>query len=238
MNLSEFSVDVNGHTLTRDERDVQAFVTEEGKAYLLEYDYFSCARCGEFPDLEVVGNSVWVATPCRFSGDVITVITIDVPSGKMVISDDLRPAYPWNPGDEGLHSFNTVRGQAQMTGRMASQGCAFGYVGNTDPDLYRTSRDTYIIARPCYAEDEEGNDSVIHPEGDLIAGVRTSQWTYAIADFESWKSRGGVIETGGSDVTVVDVTPGTYQFTHYTGKRGFQIHADATTVFADVCRVR
>jgi hypothetical protein len=59
----------------------------------------------------------------------------------------------------------------------------------------------------------------------------------AAADYEYWLSMGGDPETLDSGDTVVHVTPGTYQFVHHSGERGFDIDSDETVIFAHVERM-
>lgn len=167
---------------------------------------------------------------CACPDGIVTEILLPVPSGKMIVSDSLRPQYGWDQDDPLLASYNTVLGQHQVILAMAEQGCAFGYVGNTSPDLYLVGNDRYEIAVPECGEDDE---TVPHP-GEKKAQICTDLWAYSCADFEDWKSRGGDPGTLDEYRSVVDVTPGTYRFTYLAGQRGFDPHSSDAVVFARI----
>jgi hypothetical protein len=165
-------------------------------------------------------------------GGITTVVTLRVPSGQVIVTDDLRPVYDWD-GDS-VADYNTALGQHQAIEAMAAQGCAYGPVGNSCPGLYRTGPDRYVIASPGW--DGDGDEEII-PEGwERLASVITDLWAYSVADYGDWVARGG--DPAGLDWadTVVDVTPGTYRFTHHTGEASFDRDAPGTVIFADIER--
>lgn len=192
-----------------------------------------CGACDERPAFKVNGNVVTVREPCPYPDGMTSVITLAVPSGRIVVTDDLRPVYDWD--DRGMASYNSALGQHQAIEAMARAGCAYGPVGNSSPGLYRTGASNYVIAGLAY--DEESGTEVL-PEGwEALAGIITDLWAYSIADYEDWVSRGGDPESLGWGDTVVDLPPGTYEFTHHTGERGFNRYAAGTVVFAGVRRL-
>ncbi|MFK0047755.1 hypothetical protein ACIQU4_27440 [Streptomyces sp. NPDC090741] len=192
---------------------------------------YGCGVCDERPKYQVTDTAIKVENPCPYPEGLTTEITLEVPSGKIVVTDGLSPLYSYD--DSGLASYNSALGQAEAIRAMAAAGCAYGPVGNSCPGLYRTGPDTYVVARPGYDED----DNPDLPEDDCFAGIVTDLWAYSIADFDHWKSRGGDPDTLGWTVSVVDITPGTYRFTHHTGERGFNGDAPGAVVFAHVERI-
>ncbi|MGW6600493.1 hypothetical protein [Streptomyces sp. NPDC055036] len=228
MSIQTLPLKANGHVLSH-----------ENEATVLQFDgraSFSgiahrCAVCDAKPTLQVTEDSVEVQDPCPYPNGITTEITLSIPSGRIVVTDDLRPVYRWER--DAFADYNTVLGQAQVVEAMASIGCAYGPVGNSCPGLYRTGPDSYIIASPrC---DEDDNPSL--PEDTCLASICTDLWAYSIADFEHWRTRGGDPgEIGWSD-SVVDVAPGTYRFTHHSGERGFDPYADETVIFAHIERI-
>ncbi|MCX4682353.1 hypothetical protein OG413_45040 [Streptomyces sp. NBC_01433] len=190
-----------------------------------------CAICGIYPKLRVTDDSVEVQDPCPYPNGITTDITLIVPSGKLLVTDDLRPVYDWQ--DDAAADYNTALGQAQVVEAMAAIGCAYGPVRNSCPGLYRTGPDSYIIASPrC---DEDDNPSL--PEDTCLASICTDLWAYSIADFEHWKAQGGNPDELGWSDSVIDVAPGTYRFTHHTGEHGFDHYADETVIFAHIKRL-
>ncbi|WP_327359777.1 hypothetical protein [Streptomyces sp. NBC_01304] len=177
----------------------------------------SCDMCGEWlPEIRVTADAVELVNPCPYAAGVTTEITLSVPSGKLVVADDLSPIYDWR--DKVTTSYGSAREQEQAVAIMAAAGCAFGPVGNSCPGLYRTGPDEYVIASGFTG-------------GQKLAVIGTDIWTYSIADFEDWKARGGDAEED-----VVDVRPGTYRFVHHFMERQFDGLAD-TAVFAHIERL-
>ncbi|MER6520067.1 hypothetical protein ABT246_24835 [Streptomyces sp. NPDC001553] len=197
-----------------------------------------CAICDERPSYTVADKVLQVTNPCPYPDGFTTEITLSVPSGKLLVTDNLRPVYNWD--DSTFASYNSALGQAQAIKAMAAAGCAYGPVGNSCPTLYRTGTDTYVIANI----DEDGGEDAIpgDPETNTadfnertrLAGIVTDLWAYSIADFEDWKSRGGDLGTLGWSDTIVDVAPGTYRFTHHTGERDFDRDGPWPLVFAHI----
>lgn len=190
----------------------------------------NCYSCGDRLDLEVTEDAVTVVRPCSYPDGITTVITLAVPSGQLLVSDDLRPVYRWD--GSAMADYNSALGQAQATMAMAEAGCAFSPVGNTCPALYRTGKDRYVIASPGYDEDT-GTEQL--PAGwDRLAGIVTDLWAYSVADYAHWQSRGG--NPAGLDwcETVIGIAPGDYQFTSHSGERSFNCHTAGTAIFAHI----
>lgn len=246
-------------------------VNDEGTVWFTPRVYgpvFNCASCDTYPVWETVedsdGNPVSLAaeTACELPDGITTVIELAVPSGKMIVNDDLRPIFDWDMDrDAGKPGYNSVAGQDLVIKAMAERGCAYGPVLNSSPSLLRTGEDKYIISNydPELAPGEDGN-----PVGVELAGVCTDLWAYSIADYDNWfakltawleqtdlesdrhrnmKELAAWVEAGADPaklpwtMTVVDVTPGVYRFTHHTGEAGFD-HDDWPALFADVELIR
>jgi hypothetical protein len=198
--------------------------------YVSELLSASCYVCDEYPELDITGTAVTVRAPCLYRGGFTGLNTLAVPSGKVIVSDDLRPVYNWD--DSKMASYNSALGQKQAADAMAKAGCAYGPVGNSCPGLYRISEDRYAIASLAY--DEETDQAVLPAGWEPLASVITDLWAYSIADFEDWKSKGGDPAALGWGQSVVDIAPGTYQFIHHTWESGFNQDAAGTVIFAHV----
>lgn len=192
-----------------------------------------CEGCAEHPTMELGDDAARPAAPCALPDGITTEITLDVPSGKLLVTDDLRPIY--SVDDAGFADYCSALGQAQMTQAMAAIGCAYGAVSNTSPGLYRTGADTYVVARPSLDEDDEPDPAL--PDSACVANVCTDLWAYSMADFKDWKSRGGDPDSLRWTSTIVDVTPGTYRFTHHFSERGFEWDTADTVTFAHIQRI-
>lgn len=233
-------LDMNGHDIPHGEH--LAVVDVEGRPMVVGAG-FMCAICGQRPQYEMVDGAVHADRPCAYPDGITTLVGVAFPSGKIIVTDDLRPVY--DVDTEGFASYNTALGQHQYAEAMAKIGCAYGAVRNTSPSLYRLrAPGQFIIASPAYSEDEDDwGDCELdftgsqYRDAEKIASICTDLWAYSIADFGDWKARGGDPATLGWTDTVVDVTPGTYQFTHHTGERGFDWNADEI-IFAHMELIR
>lgn len=229
MSIETLPLKANGHVLSRESK-VEVYLPLDGGEPVILGSAYACAICGIRPKLQLTEDAVQVQDPCPYPNGMTTEITLSVPSGKILVTDDLRPVYDWD--DDAFASYNTVLGQAQVVKAMAAIGCAYGPVGNSCPGLYRTGQGSYIIASPRRVED----DNLSIPEDTCLANIVTDLWAYSIADFEHWKARGGNPDKLGWTDTVVDIPPGTYRFTHHSGERDFDDDAD-TVIFAHVERI-
>jgi hypothetical protein len=200
------------------------------KPYCPVLEVSRCWLCGRYTDPVITDNAV-TATPCPYPDGITVVTRLEVPSGSVIVSDDLRPVYDWDESEVG--DYNAVAGQAQAIRAMAARGCAYGPVGNTSPTLYKTGEGTYVIATPAYDED---SDTEVRPKGwTERAWVCTDLWAYSIADYDDWKSRGGHARK--VTETVVHTGPGTYEFTWHAGERGFNRDTEGPVIYADIRKV-
>jgi hypothetical protein len=229
MRVETLPLHSNGHRRISRASEARVLRSNDGKIFVTG-DWYNCVVCDMRPRFLVTQDEVRAEDPCPYPNGITTEITLSVPSGKLLVSDDLRPVYDWD--DDGFASYNTVLGQAQVVEAMAAAGCAYGPVGNSCPGLYRTGLDTYIVARP------NDDETPLLADDTCLASICTDLWAYSIADFEHWKARGGDPNKLDWVDTIVDVRPGTYRFTHHTGEAGFDGYADDTVVFAHIERLR
>lgn len=196
---------------------------------------FECKTCGDRPWPRLTEDGAFIDTPCLLPDGVTTTITLAVPSGKIIISDDLRPTYKIEDREDWL-TINSSSGMQRQGLAFAEIGCAWGFVGNSSPGLYRTGEHTYVIASPDY---DEETDEVTGPLAAIkpLAAICTDTWAYCIADYGDFLARGGAGHTSWHARDVVEIPAGTYEFTTYSGKAGFECHGDGTVIFADIRRV-
>ena len=234
--ITEVPLDQNGHFLT-ELASVRMMQLGEYPPIFLD-SHLQCYSCALRPVFVLENGTARVTQACTMPEGHTSVVTLRVPSGKLIVSDDLRPVY--RVSDDvmlTLEDYNTHLGQTQYVQEMAKLGCAYGPVRNTSPSLYRTGADTYVIASPAYELDEDGMECDPVLPGEELASICTDLWAYSIADYEDWILRGGDPLSLGWTDTVVEVTPGTYRFTHHTGERGFEYETSGAVVFAHIERI-
>jgi hypothetical protein len=247
MTLEKLPLNAKGHLFHRDNPSEAEVLRHDERCdiVIVLNPEFDCSLCGSHPSFDVHADRVDAKTECPYPEGIITRTTLSVPSGKIIVTDDLRPIYDsgneWaNPRgvlkEPPLASYNSILGQSQMIHEMAAMGCAYGPVLNTSPALYRTGPDdTYILGNFYSTDEEDYATDRYTPEGYVeLAHICTGIWAYSIADFEDWRSRGGVMDDQQArNMTVVDVRPGVYQFIYHGGERGFDYHATNVT-FAEI----
>ncbi|MGW1007446.1 hypothetical protein ACWDBD_44240 [Streptomyces sp. NPDC001118] len=233
MATDQTPLNTNGHDLMPRRADaVQVLTGTRSGEPIVIGARFSCASCDQTPTYVLREGAVHVQDPCPYPMGITTEITLDVPSGKLIVTDDLRDVYDVD-FDAGAN-YGSALGKKQVIEAMAALGCAFGNVNNTCPGLYRQGANSYVIAAPV----RDDNDVPSLPDEACLAEISTELWAYSIADFDDWKAKGG--HPGNrllGKYTVVDVTPGTYKFTYHGAERGFDHHAADTVVFAHIERV-
>ena len=243
MAVTQMTLDANGHWITPKGVDTLTVFQIDDMPIYVPDAYSRCAICDWYPVFEIAGDCVRASEPCSMPDGITTQITLAVPSGKIIVTDDLRPVYNWRDadGNDGFASYNSALGQHQAILEMARQGCAYGPVSNTCPNLYRlAASNRYMIGRPPYDEDadeeREFTASVYHG-AESVASICTDLWAYSICDYDDYLARGGdPANLEHWTWTVVDVTPGVYRFTHHTGERSFDYDADER-IFADIERI-
>lgn len=228
MIIINLPVESNGHQWGRDGHAVDV-IKDNGVQHVMGHHH-GCVTCGEGLELEITETAAVPKEPCLYPDGITTKIVLRVPSGKIVVDDDLRPLY--DGFNDHFASYNTDLGQSQVIKAFAEQGCAFGPVGNSCPGLYRTGEGTYVLASGVY-DDEDDNEGL--PDGwELLASVCTDLWAYSIVDYDDWEAKGGKSTDHWGGAGIVEIPAGEYEFTHHTGEQGFNHWADGIIIFAHI----
>lgn len=182
----------------------------------------TCSFCGaEDFYLETDGIGVRLATdPCPFeAGLPPTEWELNVPSGKLVIANDLRQIFPLPEAED--FSIDTAYGCKQTALAYAQHGMSHAFVGNTCPSVYQLGKGVYKISNAPSTEMWNGKKYVdIDPplpfDGKQVAGICTDLWWYSICDQAEFKrrcKRFGVKQAE-FNAEVINVKPGVYRFRH------------------------
>ena len=142
---------------------------------------------------------------CPYPNGIPLTFELNVPSGIMIVANDLRPHFDF----VGDYDVNTAMGCVKTTKAMEAIGCAYAFVGNSCPGMYKTGENTFTIS--CGGYDEKTEED-IEPEGVRVAGIITDLWWYAIVDVDEFERRGCEGQRG---IDRVQVEPGVYRFTHF-----------------------
>jgi hypothetical protein len=189
----------------------------------------SCSCCGEEDfAAETNGRTVRLAGPCQFANGLpLTEWALNVPSGKLVVANDLRALFPLPDGDD--FDVNTTMGCRQTALAYAANGMAHAFVGNSCPGVFRCGDGIFKIANQpddeVWDEKKKTYVKVKNPpkfEGAEVAGICTDLWWYSLCDHAEFQRRCKRFKQkpGNFNVQVVDIKPGVYRFHHDEEARG------------------
>lgn len=195
-----------------------------GDAYDLK-----CPYCGTKPQIAWDGAFLLLADPCpRPNGIPVTEFELNVPSGQIVMANDLRR---WFPTDADF-DINTTLGIHNQILAYAASGFACGFVGNTCPSVHKKGKKLIVGSWPEEIRKPGSNpddyDYIKNPEkcpwGKKVGSICTDLWWYSIADYDDFKQRFEHYTPDrsfkdwldGWTIHTTKVKPGVYRFKHYT----------------------
>lgn len=134
--------------LTEEEmQDVMDGKTFEAITIRMGYEFEWCGECGEKLVCTFDGETFYLeGAPCSCpDGMQPFTFEIDIPSGKMVVANDLRGFFPQAEEDptSPLYDMMTNLGLRALSHAYAKHGLAYGYVGNTCPNLVEVAPGRY-----------------------------------------------------------------------------------------------
>lgn len=176
----------------------------------LGYGLQECGDCGASLKAECDGVTFRIFSEngrCPYpDGMPAYSFEIVIPSGEMVIANDLREFFP-----EVKHgSVQYHLGQRAASLAYAAVNMGHGCVDNTSPDVFRLSEGVIAIGSPGGEEIDE--DVYEHPhEGTRVGQICTDLWWYSIADAAEIRAKG---YTRSEYDTLLNVPAGRYRITH------------------------
>jgi hypothetical protein len=127
---------------------------------------FCCSECGENIPFNFDGVSFRSTKSCPYQNGLKSYnIYLNVPSGKIVVSDDFREWFRTT----GNYNIGSKVGIIKEAEKNAAVGMACGYVGNTCPAVYKLSTECLYIAQKKPI-----------PDCRKVAGITTDWWWYSI----------------------------------------------------------
>lgn len=186
---------------------------------------FQCDECGEDVVLEFNGKKLRCLNPCKYPKGIPPYdIELNVPSGKMVVANDLRKW--WKV--VGDYAINFKLNMKKTTEKYAEVGMAHAFVSNTCPGVYKINNKKFVIG--CAATNTDTLKG-----GKRVGGICTDLWWYSIVDYDDFVNRLGTPEKSGIDVDVVECKPGVYRFRH---RHNLDEFVQGEEVFTDIDWVR
>lgn len=185
---------------------------------------YGCPHCEHGQDLTLETNGLVVRARerCPTPDGLVSTVTLNIPSGKLIVADDIRMLCPI-PQE---HDVNRQWGQHEMFLDYGNNGQIHGQCGNTSPDVFKCPDGTFVIGceRTDY-EDAEENELAFkgkvkaEPLGVVVASVSTDLWAYSLMDFDEAERRakafGLNFKTILKDCDTFELEPGTYEFKHF-----------------------
>lgn len=179
-----------------------------------------CCGAGDF-GVETNGIEIRIkGEKCPFEDGIpLTEWELNVPSGKLVVANDLRSIFPLP--DEESFDIDGAFGCRQTSLEYAANGLSHAFVGNTCPGVFKLEKDSYKIANTPAEEFWNGKEYIeIKPripfEGEEVAQICTDLWWYSICDKEEFDRRCKRFKIDEKDLSakVIAVKPGVYKFLH------------------------
>jgi hypothetical protein len=164
---------------------------------------FQCSECGENPNFEFDGRILRAKTKCPYPDGLTYEWELNVPSGKMVVANDLRDTWKIIGDFNVNYSVNCMK----TTMKYAEVGMSHAIVSNTSPGVYRINNGKFVIG----TSDENERSPV--KGARQVGSICTDLWWYSIVDYDDYVKRLGEPDTK-KFIDVVKCKPGVYRFRH------------------------
>lgn len=176
-----------------------------------------CRQCGEKFDLNIISNTEYkIIQRCK-AHDLIWDFKIDVPSGKLIIANDLRSAFPKDLKDGSVAE---SAGMHEYTRKYAEAGLFHPYVGR-GMNVFKDGNTIHFAAideDELYNEETNQVDYHLFRLGKPLGFVCADLWWMSCCDYnELLKIAASNFSLGeitdylmDQDYFILDVEPGTY----------------------------
>lgn len=222
-------IDLNIQQMASLEKILKGKKKGEIKFYKGSYET-ECYVCGKKVALATNGTSIFAASLCPYPDGIPLEFELNVPSGVMVVANDLRPTF----GFLGSYDVNKSIGCVKTTKAMEAIGCAHAFVGNTCPGVYRIGENKFIVA--SRGTGEGNDDKPIDPPGEHVGGIITDLWWYSIVDLDEFKRRG--LKVDKRNVDLVKTRPGVYKLAHFRHLKKFWDDCNHPVIYTEIEWVR
>lgn len=151
-----------------------------------------CSSCGERLEIEFDGKEVKVLNECVYKNGMPPIIlNLNVPSGKMVVAEDLREFFPIQCD----YDINKICGMYEESKAYSEVGMIHLVTSDNCSVMYKTKSGFTISEKKLK---------------NKVAHINT-KWI-SICDYDAFIAAGGKI---GYSEAIVDCEPGVYEFTDY-----------------------
>ena len=195
-----------------------------------------CYVCGEHIAFYLENKRIYADKECPYKNGFPEIeVEIDVPSGQLVLYNDLRKYYP-KEESRYVNYLNEIKLESED---YANKGLIHIFVGNTCPGIYKEKEDRLIIG--SYYDPDTDEDM----RKDIMVGsICTDLWWYGATDRSDFERKSGMTvadfdvaeEKRGywTRLNIVNVTPGRYKA---TGRHHLVDDGDRPVVFSVISRI-
>ena len=211
----------------------------------LRISFNICQNCDDYVEFDFTdaypGKNYEALTACPVARDATYKVQLNVPSGKIVIADDLRRTFGRPNGNASL---NSIVGRQKHAAEFAEMGVAYGCVLNTSPSVFLApdentpGQQKIVVASLDY--DYETGEEIVPGGWNKIGEVITDLWAYSIADHDHYLQKedensrsenppkGRVVK-----VDIAEVPVGVWEFTHYADQPDFDDESPGAIIYAE-----
>lgn len=265
--LEPMSFSYNLHSTINTGKIAQAWLSDTPLAEPVPIKFFpsgseACTYCGAHEFL-TDGFKIIAKEPCPYPDGIPCTLTLDVPSGVIVMGNDFRSHFPGTLGDDyrdknyEKYSVNTQHGCYYTTKDYETDRMIHFFVGNTCPGIYVTGDNECIVANSPSEEltveitKEDGTPGWEFPpnpehekwlEGKKdIGGICTDLWWVSAVDKDEAERRG--MDTtkengpGWTEYVHFECEPGRYEITYNALMKSFDRDSDGETIWATFKRI-
>lgn len=154
--------------------------TKEKKKFTTQ----DCWVCGKRVRFYIEGKKIYADTECEYKDGFPEIeVEIDIPSGMLILYNDLRRFFP-EPPDRYVNYLSEVKLHSEDYAKM---GMIHIFTGNTCPSVYQVN-DTHLIIGNDYSEDEK----IKNIKGEVVGSICTDLWWYSAVDKDEFEKRAGI----------------------------------------------
>lgn len=173
--------------------------------------YIECGECAERITISTNGVSWKNDKPCPYPlGLGPTIFELNVPSGKMVVANDMRKLFPVIRD----YSINHAIGILKTEMAYAEVGMAHCFVGNSSPGMYRMQGTDRFVIGPKGLSLRQNPKWAAKDKSRQVAGICTDLWWFSICDYDEFVKRNKSKPLNEHGYETVSCKPGVYQFKH------------------------
>ncbi len=170
-----------------------------------------------------------------------TVVELSVPSGKLIVADNLRGKDGGFFDLEPEMSINYGRGlDAWARDYAEKKNMGYAFVGNTCPSIVRRKDGVLEVVTGGWDEETDTEIPKHGPDDEVVAGICTDLWATMITDYQHWLDNGGSeVEKANEGYSLekyqlIDVESGQYRWTIFSHNDKFDTWDNGRLVFAEL----